>query len=332
MNDENQTRLKDLPRLDLANLPTPVERLSRLSDQLEIDLWVKRDDLTGLAFGGNKTRKLEFLLADAQELGADTLVTVGAVQSNHCRQTAAAAARRGFACELVLVGGPPADVSGNLLLDRLLGAKLHWTTGDRGQALDTVVDALQRAGARPYRIPYGGSNQLGVAAFAMAMQEFLHQGVAVDRIVLASSSGGTQAGLLLGAEVFGFGGTITGISVEPTAADLHQSIAELLSMTCAGLGLTCQVPVDRIQVTDRYLGGGYAVLGDLEREAVGRFAKAEGLLLDPVYTGRAAGGLLDLVSQGKIKPGERILFWHTGGTPALFAYPELFDEASPSSS
>jgi len=321
MSEPDQAKLTGLPRVPLATLPTPVQPLPRLSARLGIELSVKRDDLTGLAFGGNKTRKLELLLADAIAQGSDTLVTVGAVQSNHCRQTAAAAASHGLACALVLVGDRPSQLTGNLLLDELLGAELHWARGDRTEALETLVRQLEEAGAKPYRVPYGGSNHLGAAAYALAMGEFLGQSSPVDRVVLASSSGGTQAGLLLGAELFGFVGSVMGISVEPGSEELRASIRRLLDQSSASLSLEAKIDDARIQVTDRYLGGGYAVVGALERQAVRLFAETEGLLLDPVYTGRAAGGMVNMVERGEIGSGERVLFWHTGGTPALFAYP-----------
>jgi D-cysteine desulfhydrase family pyridoxal phosphate-dependent enzyme len=317
-------KLDTLPHLPLGDLPTPVQPLTRLGEQLGIELWVKRDDLTGLAFGGNKTRKLAYLLADAQKEGADTVLTVGAVQSNHCRQTAAAAAWAGFDCVLVLGGDEPDPPNGNVLLDRLLGAEIVWTpTAEKFDRLDEACQQAATEGRHPYRIPYGGSNPLGVCAYAAAMREFIDQGPSVDRIVHASSSGGTQAGLVLGAELAGFTGRITGISVDPAAAELADGIHRLIRETASFLDLGGIEVTGRVEVVDDYLGGGYAVLGPLERDAVQRFARTEGLMLDPVYTGRAAGGLLDLVQNGVIEKGERVLFWHTGGTPALFAYPEI---------
>ncbi len=314
-------KLDELPRRSLARLPTPVHKLPRLGSQLGVELWIKRDDLTGLAFGGNKTRKLEFLLADAEEQGADTLVTIGAVQSNHCRQTAAAAAASGFGCLLLLMGEEPEAWGGNVLLDQILGAEIQWVEpGDREAALSAAVRRAADEGRRPYLIPYGGSNPLGVSAYALALGELLAQDLTVDRIVHGSSSGGTQAGLILGATLHSFQGEITGISVEPTAAKLSASISALLNETTAFLGLDPS-EVDRsIEVVDRYLGGGYGVVGELEREAISLFARSEGLLLDPVYTGRAAGGMIDMIERGEINAGEKVLFWHTGGTPALFAY------------
>lgn len=312
-----------LPRLPLGTLPTPIQKLSRLGEELGIELWVKRDDLTGLAFGGNKTRKLEYLLADAQRQGARTVLTVGAVQSNHCRQTAAAAARAGFDCVLVLTGEEPASMAGNVLLDHLLGAELRWVADEeRSQALQRAVSEAEAEGRMPYLIPYGGSNHLGVSAFMSAIEELVEQKIEVDRIVLASSSGGTQAGMILGAARHGFEGKITGISVDPSALELRSIIQELVATTTDFLGDPPAEPPGPIDIVDRYRGGGYAVVGDFERRAIHRFARTEALLLDPVYTGRAAGGLLDLVERGEIEQGERLLFWHSGGTPALFSFTE----------
>jgi D-cysteine desulfhydrase len=295
--------------------------MARLSQELGIQLSIKRDDLTGLAFGGNKTRKLELLVADAIAKGARTLVTVGAVQSNHCRQTAAAAARAGLECALVLGGDPPGEVTGNLLLDQLLGAEITWQPrSEMLETLEVTYERLEGEGRAPYLVPYGGSNPLGVTAYALAMQEAVSQGLATDRIVFASSSGGTQAGLVLGAALFGYHGTVTGISVEPPAFELKTTIKHLIGDTLDFHGLEVDVPESSIYVSDEYLGGGYAVIGDLERDAIRLFASKEGIILDPVYSGRAAGALIDMVNKGIIGQRENVVFWHTGGTPALFAY------------
>jgi D-cysteine desulfhydrase family pyridoxal phosphate-dependent enzyme len=315
-----------LPRLRFAHLPTPVEAMPRLSAALGgPSLWIKRDDQTGLAFGGNKTRKLEFLLADAQARGARTLVTAGATQSNHCRQTAAAAARFGFRCILVLVGSPPPTVTGNLLLDGLLGAELVWTMGkDRDALLRATFETAESEDRRPYLIPYGGSNAVGAAAYAEAIAELVAQEVAVDRIVFPSSSGGTQAGMVAGAKAHGFAGRITGISVDEKAVVLQERVAALAVQVSEAIGRRDTFTPAEIEVVDRFLGGGYGVMGALEQEAIRLFAQNEGILLDPVYTGRAAGGMIELIRSGEIAPDERVLFWHTGGSPALFAYADRF--------
>ncbi len=313
---------RSLPRLRFAHLPTPVEPLPRLSAMLGgPQLWIKRDDQTGLAFGGNKARKLEFLLADAQAHGARMLITRGAVQSNHCRQTAAAAAQHGFGCILVLAGHPPEHVTGNLLLDKLLGAEIVWAEDrDPSQLLQKTFDEASNDGRRPYLVPYGGSSPTGAAAYAEALREFMAQDVPVDRIVFASSSGGTQAGLIAGARIHGFDARIQGISVDLPSKALCKTVAPLANEVGSLLGHSLDLKASDIEVHDGYLGGGYAVMGDLERDAISLFARTEGILLDPVYTGRAAGGLIDMIEKGEINAEERVLFWHTGGTPALFAF------------
>jgi len=317
------------PRVSIAHLPTPLEPLSRLSAQLGgPQLWVKRDDETGLATGGNKTRKLEFLLAQALALEADTLVTYGAIQSNHARQTAAAAARFGLASTLVLRGEEPPRAQGNLLLDRLLGAEVVWVgDGPPEQLLQEVAERLRGQGRRPYIIPYGGSNPTGASGYVLAMEELLCQcarrGLHFDSIVLPSSSGGTQAGLAVAARALRYEGQILGISVDLRAGLLQRALAGLATATAAHLDLPYTFVAEDFAIEDGYLGGGYAVVSDLEREAVTTAARLEGLLLDPVYTGRAFGGLLDLVRGGRFAAGERVLFWHTGGTAALFAHSDL---------
>jgi D-cysteine desulfhydrase family pyridoxal phosphate-dependent enzyme len=314
--------MKELPRIQFAHLPTPLESLERLSEELGgPTLWVKRDDQTGLAFGGNKTRKLEFLLADARAQGARTLITAGAVQSNHCRQTAAAAAREGFDCILVLTEPePPPRYSGNLLLDQLFGAQFVWSTRERReQTLEQVLTESKNAGKLPYLIPYGGSNPLGAAAYAYALTELLGQGLVPDWIVFASSSGGTQAGLVAGSRMLNYEGGILGISIDEPAEPLRMRIADLANQTSTLLGEELVFPPEEITVNADYLGGGYGVMGDLEIDAINLFARTAGLLLDPVYTGRAAAGLIDLIRQDFFDKEANVLFWHTGGTPALFA-------------
>ncbi len=314
-----------LPRITLAHLPTPLEAMPRLSAALGgAKLWIKRDDQTGLAGGGNKTRKLEYLCADARTQGARTLITAGAPQSNHCRQTAGAAARLGFDCVLVLAGHPT-EVSGNIVLDKLLGAKIVWA-GDEpmGDMLPATFKREQVAGHKPYLIPYGGSNPIGASAYIAAMEELAAQMQTqtlppFDRIVFASSSGGTQSGMLLGARSLGLSTQVLGISVDKPEVELSgEIVAKLANETAKFLGLDDRVSAGDVAVNADYLGGGYAVMGKAEIEAIQLFARTEGILLDPVYTGRAAAGLIDLLKKEKIGKNERILFWHTGGTPALF--------------
>ncbi|MEW6510262.1 MAG: D-cysteine desulfhydrase family protein [Bacteroidota bacterium] len=319
----------------LAHLPTPLEALDRLTKHLGGPrILIKRDDQTGLALGGNKARKLEFLVGDALSQGADTLLTAGAVQSNHCRQTAAAAARAGLRCELVLGGEKPKSPEGNLLLDDLFGAVIHWTGPERrGEALESIASSLRREGRAPYVIPYGGSNPIGGAAYAMAMVE-LHEQLQknsqrVDAIVVASSSGGTQAGLLAGQALNGFEGQIVGIGIdkgEHGEGSLASEIGALSERILALAGTPPVHPMREAEVDEGYLGGGYGVVGERERDAIRLLARMEGILLDPVYTGRAMGGLIELIMKRRFGRTDTVLFWHTGGAPALFAYGDaLFD-------
>lgn len=312
-----------IKRISLAHLPTPVEKLPGLTRLLDgPQLLIKRDDLTGLGMGGNKTRKLEFLAADALEKGARMLISTGAPQSNHCRQVAAAAARLGLGCLLVLAGDDPGTRQGNLLLDALSGAQLVFAPkARRDLALREQFERAQAKGRAPYLIPYGGSNALGAQGYAQAMRELAEQKVEPDWIVFASSSGGTQAGLVLGGRQTGFRGRILGISVDETAQSLQKRVAALVKEAAALNGERLSIAAEEILVNDSYCRAGYGVLQPAEIEAIRGFARADGILLDPVYTGRAAAGLLDLIRTGFFRKDETVLFWHTGGTPALFAEP-----------
>jgi D-cysteine desulfhydrase family pyridoxal phosphate-dependent enzyme len=311
-----------VPRLRFAHLPTPVETLPRLCDALGGPrLLIKRDDQTGLAFGGNKTRKLEFLVAEAREQGAKTLISGGALQSNHCRQTAAAAARFGFECILVLTGDKSQRASGNLLLDQLFGAEIVYVADrkDRDGILQETFDRATNEGKKPYLVPYGGSNATGALGYAFAMKELIDQNVSADWIVFASSSGGTQAGLLLGQRIFGFSGRVLGISVDESEEWLTGEVSKLASATSEKVGERIEFTPADVLVNANYCGAGYGIVTEREREALRLFASCEGLLLDPVYTGRAAAGMIDLIRTGFFKTNETVLFLHTGGQPALFA-------------
>jgi D-cysteine desulfhydrase len=312
----------DIPRLNFAHLPTPIETLPRLSKFLGgPHLLVKRDDQTGLAFGGNKTRKLEFLIAEARNKGAETLISGGALQSNHCRQTAAAAARFGFDCVLVLTGDQPEQPSANLMLDRLFGAEIVYVADrkDRDRILQETFDRATSEGKKPYLVPYGGSNATGALGYAFAMKELMDQNANADWIVFATSSGGTHAGLLLGQRVFGFSGRILGISIDESEEWLKREVSQLASATGEKLGQPIEVtPADVVANAD-YCGAGYGVVTEQEREAIRLFAEYEGLLLDPVYTARAAAGMIELIRKGFFETSETVMFLHTGGQPALFA-------------
>jgi 1-aminocyclopropane-1-carboxylate deaminase/D-cysteine desulfhydrase-like pyridoxal-dependent ACC family enzyme len=306
-----------IDRIRFAHLPTPIEDLPRLSEALKgPHLLVKRDDTTGLAFGGNKTRKLEFLVAEAQAAGARTLITAGA-------------ARFGFTCILVLVGEEPPRSSANLLLDQLFGAEIVWTEkSQREILLQAVFEKTLKAGRKPYLVPYGGSNPTGALGYTFAMEELMGQlnpgnlNSSIrypDWVIFASSSGGTQAGMILGARVFGYTGKVLGISVDEPQQDLQQRVAKLAAETSERLGPRIEFTPDDILVNADYAAPGYGVFTDVEEQAISLFAKYEGLLLDPVYTGRAAAGMIDLVRKGFFREDEVVLFWHTGGQPALFA-------------
>ncbi|MCS6993728.1 MAG: D-cysteine desulfhydrase family protein [Anaerolineales bacterium] len=311
-----------IPRIRFAHLPTAIEEMPRLSAALGgPNLLIKRDDQTGLAFGGNKTRKLEFLVAEAQQQGACLLITGGAMQSNHCRQTAAAAARFGMECILVLTGEHQEQPTGNLLLDFLFDADVVWVSKreERDAKLQEIYHTAQESGCKPYLVPYGGSSPTGALGYAFAIEEMLTQGVRPDWVVFGSSSGGTHAGLVLGQRVFGYEGKILGISIDEPAERLKAHVAALASAASEKLGARLEISPHDVLAEDRYCQAGYGVFGEAEREAITLFAHYEGILLDPVYTGRAAAGLIDLIRQGFFRKDETVLFWHTGGQPALFA-------------
>jgi len=314
--------MKQISRLNFAHLPTPIEELPRLSAMLSGPrLLVKRDDQTGLAFGGNKTRKLEFLVAEARDQGADMLISAGAMQSNHCRQTAAAAAKFGFKCILVLTGQKPEQASANFLLDGLFGAQIVTVAdrADRDRILKETFDKAVADGDKPYLVPYGGSSPTGALGYAFAMEEFMKQNVKADWMVFGTSSGGTHAGLVLGQRVFGFKGKVLGISIDESEEWLKENVSRLASDASEKFGKRIEFTAADVLANADYCRAGYGVLTEAEREAVKLFARNEGLLLDPVYTGRAAAGLIDLIRKGFFKKNETVLFWHTGGQPALFA-------------
>ena len=315
----------EIPRLHFAHLPTAVEELPRLSAALDGPrILIKRDDQTGLAFGGNKTRKLEYLVAEAQAQGAKTLISGGALQSNHCRQTAAAAARFGFDCILVLNGQMPEHPTANLFLDQLFGAEIV-TVQERAlrdQAMQATFDKAQVEGRKPYLVPIGGSSPTGALGYAFAVHELMVQmqdREIPDWIVFGTSSGGTHAGLVLGQRVFGYEGKVLGISIDEPETWLKEHVSKLASDASEKLGDRIEFTQADVLANANYCTAGYGVLTDAEREAVRLFAKYEGLLLDPVYTGRAAAGMIDLIRKGFFKKDETVLFWNTGGQPALFA-------------
>jgi L-cysteate sulfo-lyase len=321
-------KLESLPRFCLAEFPTPIHHLETLSKACNGPaIYMKRDDLTSLGMGGNKTRKLEFLIGEALEQGKDTLVTAGGLQSNHCRLTAAAARKSGLACHLVLNGTEPDNLNGNLLLDKIFGAKIHYCDRkDRDDRLKQVAQELT-AGKRPYVIPVGGSNSTGAVGYVNVMLELDIQlkemDIKPDAIVFATSSGGTQAGLTLGARIIDFKGQVLGISIDQTQTGdepFPPILTQIVNTTANRIGSDIQMMDKDFSLNCDYLGAGYAMPGDLEFSAIKDLAQYEGILLGPVYTARAMGGLIDLIKKGYFTKNQTILFWHTGGTPELFAW------------
>ncbi|QHJ09861.1 D-cysteine desulfhydrase [Paraglaciecola mesophila] len=323
-----------LKKIHLGVFPTPIHKLSRLSAYLGgPQIYIKRDDLTGLALGGNKTRKLEYLLADALGNDSDCIITAGAAQSNHCRQTAAACATLGLECHLVLGGQAPNVANGNLLLDQLFGAHIHWSGENRkGEDIPNIVATLREQGRNPYVVPYGGSNAIGALGFINAFYELNTQckdtamPSEFSDIVFASSSGATHCGLVLGKEMCSASSRIIGINIDKNeqGKDGYKSqLHTLIKDTADTLSLDYPTDIDEIQLKDEYIGAGYGVVGELEREAIALCAQLEGILLDPVYTGRAMGGLIDMIRKEHFCAESNILFWHTGGAPALFSYAEV---------
>lgn len=317
----------DFPRLRVAHLPTPIVPLARLSKHLGgPQILVKRDDCTGVATGGNKVRKLEYLLSEILGQGYDTLVTTGGLQSNHCRQTAAMAAACGLDCHLLLrrnvaSDDPAYQISGNLLLDDLLGAHRHVLDAedDVEAARDDLMSTLKRAGRKPAFIPLGGSTPLGSWGYARAAFEILEQIGAPDHIIHATGSGGTQAGLLIGLRSRGAQTPVLGITVHLPQAEQEEIVWSLVTATADAIGRPGLVDRADVRADDHYYGS-YGVPGPATIEAVRLLARLEGVLLDPVYTGVAMAGLIDLVGQGHFAPSDRVLFVHTGGQAGLFAY------------
>lgn len=323
--------IKTLPRFRLAEFPTPIHHLEAFSAANKGPaIFMKRDDLTSLGMGGNKTRKLEFLIGEALKLGKDTLVTAGGLQSNHCRLTAAAAGKANLSCHLVLNGECPAHPNGNLLLDSIFGAKIHYCDRkDRDKRLFEVADELAAMGKHPYVIPVGGSNSIGSVGYVEAMLELDVQlkemQVRPDAIVFATSSGGTQAGLTLGAEITGFKGQVLGISIDQTKTGnepFPPILTAIANSTADRIGWDSRLTESDFTLNCDYLGAGYAKPGELEFKAIQDLARHEGILLGPVYTARAMGGLKDLIRKGVFTKDQTVLFWHTGGTPELFAWAE----------
>jgi D-cysteine desulfhydrase len=329
-------RLFDFPRRRYTAGPTPLEPAHRLSEHLGgPTIWLKRDDLLGLAGGGNKTRKLEFLVADALAQGADTLVTVGAVQSNHCRLTAAAAAHEGLKCRLVLEQRVPGSFDpkggGNNLLFHLLGVEsldVVEAGVDLAARMQGHLDTLASQGRKGYALPGGGSNALGALGYAACAQELIHQAFALglkpDAIVAASGSAGTHAGLVAGLHGLGAGIPVQGISVRRPSLEQEGNVRRLADDTVTLLNLGTPLSKDAVRVDDRFVGPGYSLPTPEMVEAVRLTAALEGVLLDPVYTGKAMAGLIGLIREGHFEKGQTVIFLHTGGAPSLSAFKDVF--------
>jgi len=321
----------------ITHAPTPLEPMIRFSGLLGgPNLWIKRDDCTGLATGGNKTRKLEYLIADALALGADTVITQGATQSNHARQTAAIAAKRVLQCHLILedrTGYRHEDYrhSGNVFLDQLYGAQLSEVAAgtNMDQAMAQLASRLRDEGRKPYIIPGGGSNPIGALGYVTCALELVEQannlGLAIDTLVTATGSAGTQAGLVAGLEGARAGVAVLGIGVRAAKPAQEDKVFQLALQTTELLGLTGAVARESVVANCDYVGAGYGVPTQGMIEAVTLLARTEGILLDPVYSGKAMAGLIDLIRKGQFRKGQNVVFLHTGGAVGLYGYRHAFD-------
>jgi D-cysteine desulfhydrase family pyridoxal phosphate-dependent enzyme len=326
-------KLDDIAMLSLGFLPTPIERLDRLGSELGIDLSVKRDDFTGFGGGGNKVRKLEYLMADAVAQGVKVLITTGGHQSNHARMTAAAARKFGMRPILVLRGDRPASYQGNLLLDHLLGAEIDFLDPDAyfteiNPRMQFHADQALARGEKPYIIPLGGASALGAMGYVSAVKELAAQYAAAGRaapdlIVAPVGSGGTLAGLVIGCAMFWPDTQVAGVAVSGSAVPFSERIATMVNAGAELLDYDRRWGADEIRIENDYVGPGYAIPSEEGNAAIGRVAQAEGMFLDPVYTGKAFAGLFDCVRRGSIAQGSRVLFIHCGGSPALFPFADL---------
>lgn len=330
--------LSRFPRLHFAHLPTPLEPLERISTALGgPNIWIKRDDCTGLSSGGNKTRKLEFLMADAVEHKADTIITQGATQSNHARQTTAIAAKLGMDCHVLLEDrtgyeDPAYVYNGNVLLDQLHGATISRRPADTDMnaAMEELAQKSRDDGKSPYIIPGGGSNEIGALGYVNAAIELTTQAndrsLRVDHLVHATGSSGTQAGLVLGMEGMNSGIPVYGVGVRAPKQKQEEMVYALAQRTAEYMGLNPDVVArDNVVANSDYVGDGYGLPTDAMVEAVKMMAQYEGILLDPVYAGKGFSGLIDLIRKGHFKQGENVVFLHTGGSISLFGYPNVFD-------
>lgn len=327
--------LSRFPRVHLAHLPTPLEPMKRLSNELGVELWIKRDDCTGMSTGGNKTRKLEFLMAEAIEQGADMVMTQGATQTNHGRQTAAYAAKLGLACHILLedrtgYNNPNYNTNGNVLLDHLHGATTEkFAAGhDMPAEMERAAEKKRAEGHNVYVIPGGGSNPTGALGYVNCAFELLNQvntsGMKIDRLVHATGSSGTQAGLVAGMSAMNAQIPILGIGTRAPQPKQEQMVYDLACKTVDKLGCSGIVKREDVIANTDYVGEGYGIPTDSGIEAIRMFAELEGILLDPCYSAKGAAGLIDLARKGAFKD-ERVVFLHTGGAAALGGYDFAFD-------
>lgn len=316
-------------KYELGFFPTPFHPLKRLSEIYSgYNIFIKRDDNTGLASGGNKTRKLEYLIKQALDNGCNTVITAGAQQSNHCRQTAAACAVSGLECHLLLGGTKPDKYEGNLLLSSLLGSNIHFTgTSRKGEDIPLLKSELENKNRKCYVIPYGGSNVIGALGYVQAVKELkeqlVEQNLIIDYIFFASSSGGTQAGLILGLELYKLDTKLIPINIdkhETNGKSLEVVVLDIVKDGSKLLGINREFKISDIYLNKDYNHAGYGVITENERLAITTLAKYEGILLDPVYTARAFYGMMDILNNKSIQPNSNVLFWHTGGLPAIFNY------------
>jgi L-cysteate sulfo-lyase len=334
-------KLTNFPRIQITHSPTPLEFMPRLTEALGgPNIYIKRDDCTGLGSGGNKTRKLEFLMADAERLGADTIITQGATQSNHARQTVAIAVKMGMKCEILLEDRTGSKVenykkSGNVFLDHLYGARVQEVPGgtDMNAAMASLADELRSKGQKPYVIPGGGSNPIGALGYVTCAMELINQfntrDLRVDCVVHATGSAGTQAGLVVGLEGARSQIPVLGIGVRAAKEAQETNVYNLAVKTAELLGIPGSIKRESVMANCDYVGGGYGVPTPGMVEAVILVARLEGILLDPVYSGKGMAGLIDLCRKGHFKKGENIVFLHTGGAVALYGYMEAFGDLTP---
>lgn len=322
-------------KIDIANLPTKIEKLEKLSQKLGgPNIYIKRDDQTGSEISGNKIRKLEFSIKEAIDQGCDTLITCGGIQSNHCRATAAVAAKLSLKSCLVLKGSSDVECDGNLFLDKLLGAEIHFITPDeykdrRMEIMEQIKIEMKEKGFKPYIIPEGASNGIGSFGYYKAMEEIMAQekelGVHFDGIVIATGSGGTYSGLLLASKILNYTGQVYGVNVCDNEELFKSRIYEILNESTNYLNVNLSFSKDEIHIIDGYVGKGYALSRKEELEFIHEFAKLEGIILDPVYTGKAMYGLTEEIKKGSFSQYKNLLFIHTGGIFGIFPGKNLFE-------